>query len=68
MPFRGPLADYVHQLLGGLRAGMGYCGCHSIQELQTNTEFIRVSTAGIRESHPHDITITEEPPNYQVQR
>ncbi len=68
VPFRGPLSDYVHQLLGGLRAGMGYCGCRTIAELQTKAKFVRVTAAGIRESHPHDITITEEPPNYQVMR
>lgn len=68
VPYRGPLSDYVHQLLGGLRAGMGYCGCATIHDLQTKAEFIRVTAAGLRESHPHDITITEEPPNYQLLR
>jgi IMP dehydrogenase len=68
VPYRGPLADYVHQLLGGLRAGMGYCGCKTIHDLKTKTEFVRISAAGMRESHPHDITITEEAPNYQVIR
>jgi IMP dehydrogenase len=68
VPFRGSLADCVHQLLGGLRSGMGYCGCHTIHELQTKTEFVKVSSAGVRESHPHDVTITEEAPNYQVMR
>jgi IMP dehydrogenase len=68
VPYRGPLADYIHQLVGGLRAGMGYCGCRDIGELQTKTEFVRVTAAGLRESHPHDVTITEEPPNYQVLR
>jgi IMP dehydrogenase len=68
VPYRGPLSDYVHQLLGGLRAGMGYCGCRSIRELQTEREFVRVTSAGLRESHPHDVTITEEPPNYQLLR
>lgn len=68
VPYRGPLADYIHQLVGGLRAGMGYCGCRDIKELQTKTEFVRVTAAGLRESHPHDVTITEEPPNYQVLR
>ena len=67
-PFRGALTAYVHQLLGGLRSGMGYCGCHNIAELQTKPTFVQVSAAGVRESHPHDITITEEPPNYQVMR
>lgn len=68
VPYRGSLSEYVHQLVGGLRAGMGYCGCRTIHDLQTNTHFVRVTAAGIRESHPHDVTITEEPPNYQVQR
>jgi IMP dehydrogenase len=68
VPYRGPLSDYVYQLVGGLRAGMGYCGCRTIPELQTRTHFIRITPAGLRESHPHDVTITEEPPNYQVQR
>ncbi len=68
VPYRGSLSEYVHQLIGGLRAGMGYCGCGCIRELQTRTHFVRVTAAGIRESHPHDVTITEEPPNYQVQR
>ncbi len=68
VPYRGPLADYVHQLLGGIRAGMGYCGCRTIPELQERAAFVRVTASGVRESHPHDITITEEPPNYQVMR
>lgn len=68
VPYRGPLSAYVHQLMGGLRAGMGYCGCGTIPELQTNTRFVRVTAAGMRESHPHDVTITEEPPNYQLLR
>jgi len=68
VPYRGSLAEYVHQLVGGLRAGMGYCGCRTIPELQTKTHFVRITSAGIRESHPHDVTITEEPPNYQILR
>ncbi|MDX9972815.1 MAG: IMP dehydrogenase [FCB group bacterium] len=68
VPYRGPLAEYIHQLLGGVRAGMGYCGCRTIHELKTKTQFLRVTTAGLRESHPHDIVITEEPPNYQLTR
>ena len=68
VPYRGPLGSVIHQLLGGLRSGMGYCGCHDIAELQTRAEFMQVTSAGLRESHPHDITITEEPPNYQVMR
>lgn len=66
--FRGPLSNYVFQLLGGLRSGMGYCGCRTLEELRTRAEFIRITAAGLRESHPHDVTITEEPPNYQASR
>ena len=68
VPYRGPLADYIYQLVGGLRAGMGYCGCRSLRDLQSRTHFVRMTAAGVRESHPHDVTITEEPPNYQVPR
>jgi IMP dehydrogenase len=66
--FRGPLADYVHQLIGGLRSGMGYCGCGDLEALRTRAAFIRVTAAGMRESHVHDVAITEEPSNYQVSR
>ncbi len=66
--FRGPLASYVHQLIGGLRSGMGYTGCENIEALRTKAEFVRVTAAGMRESHVHDVQITEEPPNYQVMR
>ena len=68
VPYRGALADYVFQLVGGLRSAMGYCGCKSISEMQQQTEFIEISAAGLRESHPHDVTITEDAPNYQVPR
>lgn len=68
VPYRGTLADYVHQLIGGLRAAMGYCGCPDIPAMQTQTVFVEISAAGIRESHPHDITITEDAPNYQIPR
>ncbi|MFP4501425.1 MAG: IMP dehydrogenase [Candidatus Hydrogenedentota bacterium] len=68
VPYRGLLADYVHQLVGGLRAGMGYCGCQNITELQTKTRFTQVTAAGLRESHPHDVSITEDAPNYQIPR
>ncbi|MBI2900864.1 MAG: IMP dehydrogenase [Planctomycetes bacterium] len=67
VPFKGPLADYVYQLVGGLRAGMGYCGCRSIEELRRQTSFLRVSLASLRESHPHDILITKESPNYSAE-
>jgi IMP dehydrogenase len=65
VPFKGPLAASVFQMVGGLRAGMGYCGVQTIEELRTLTRFVRVSGAGLRESHPHDVTITQEAPNYE---
>src|SRR5271167_389223 len=64
VPYKGPLADFVFQLVGGLRAGMGYCGCRNIDELRTKTRFIQVTSASVQESHPHDIVITQEAPNY----
>jgi glutamine phosphoribosylpyrophosphate amidotransferase len=60
----GPVGDVLFQMTGGLRSGMGYVGCGSIAQLRTETEFVRISTAGLRESHPHDVTITREAPNY----
>ncbi len=66
VPYRGNLADYVYQLMGGLRAAMGYCGCGNIEALKQNRHFIRMTAAGLRESHPHDVTIIEDAPNYQV--
>ena len=65
--FKGSVEDSIYQLMGGLRAGMGYCGTHTIQELKENGRFIRITSAGIRESHPHDIQITKEAPNYSVE-
>jgi IMP dehydrogenase len=64
VPYKGPLAPFVYQLVGGLRAGMGYCGSRTIEELRTRTRFILVSGASVQESHPHDIVITQEAPNY----
>ncbi len=64
VPFKGPLADTVYQMMGGLRAGMGYCGCGSIPELHERAQFVRITGAGLKESHPHDIYITKEAPNY----
>ncbi len=64
--YRGPLADIVYQLVGGLRAGMGYCGTPTIEDLQNNAQFIRITPAGLRESHPHDVQITKEAPNYSI--
>jgi len=62
--YKGPVSDTIFQLVGGLKAGMGYCGVHNIIELKTKTKFIKISNAGLRESHPHDIVITQEAPNY----
>ena len=64
VPFKGPLENTVFQMVGGLRAGMGYCGARTIEELRTQARFARISSAGLRESHPHDVTITKEAPNY----
>ncbi|WP_078395645.1 IMP dehydrogenase [Shouchella patagoniensis] len=64
--YKGPLADTIHQLVGGIRAGMGYCGTASIDDLRENGEFIRITGAGLRESHPHDVQITKEAPNYSL--
>ena len=66
VPYKGPLADTVFQLVGGIRSGMGYCGAKTIPDLQKNGQFIKISSAGLRESHPHDINITKEAPNYSV--
>jgi len=67
VPFKGSLGPFVYQLVGGLRAGMGYCGAHHIDELRKDARFIQVSAASVRESHPHDIAITQEAPNYSVE-
>ena len=67
VPYKGSLAAVVYQLVGGLRSGMGYCGCASIPELQENANFIRITLSGLRESHVHDIIITKEAPNYQME-
>jgi IMP dehydrogenase len=64
VPYKGSLGPFVYQLVGGLRAGMGYCGTASIEQLRTESKFIQVSPASVRESHPHDIAITQESPNY----
>ncbi len=64
VPYKGPVSDTIYQMLGGLRAGMGYCGCHNIEELKTKTKFVRITNAGLIESHPHDVFITKEAPNY----
>jgi IMP dehydrogenase len=66
VPYRGPVGDVLYQMIGGLRSGMGYVGCASIDELRTQTEFVRITSAGLRESHPHDVQITREAPNYSA--
>ncbi len=66
VPFRGPLSETVFQMMGGLRSGMGYCGAHNIEELRTQSQFVRITSAGLKESHPHDIYITKEAPNYTM--
>lgn len=67
VPYKGLLSDTIFQLCGGIRSGMGYCGCHTVDELHTKTKFVRITGAGLKESHPHDIYITKEAPNYSVQ-
>ena len=64
VPYKGALSDTVYQMMGGLRSGMGYVGCHTIEELRSNAQFIRITGAGLVESHPHDVFITKEAPNY----
>ncbi len=66
VPFKGPLSNVIHQLMGGLRAAMGYCGARTIDDMRTRAEFVEITTAGIRESHVHDVQIVKEAPNYQV--
>lgn len=67
VPFKGSLSETVYQLIGGLRAGMGYAALRNIHELKTKSRFMRCTAAGLRESHPHDVTITKEAPNYSLQ-
>ena len=66
VPYKGSLLAIVHQLIGGIRASMGYCGCRTIDELHTKAEFVEITSAGIRESHVHDVMITKEAPNYHI--
>ncbi len=66
VPYKGPLAEVVYQLVGGLRASMGYCGCPTIDAMQRDARFVRITNAGLRESHVHDVIVTEEAPNYRV--
>jgi IMP dehydrogenase len=66
VPYKGSLSGVVDQLMGGLRSGMGYCGCASIPQLRKEAQFIRITGAGLRESHAHDVIITKEAPNYRI--
>ncbi len=66
VPYKGPLSETIHQFIGGLRAAMGYCGTKNIKELKTKSKFVKITNSGLRESHPHDVVITEEAPNYRV--
>jgi IMP dehydrogenase len=67
VPYKGPISEMVYQLVGGLKAGMGYCGCATIPELQEKAQFLRITSAGLRESHVHDVIITKEAPNYRLE-
>ncbi|HWK80106.1 MAG TPA: IMP dehydrogenase, partial [Thermomicrobiales bacterium] len=64
--YKGALAPLVYQLIGGLRSGMGYVGAATIEDLRTKAQFVQITSAGLRESHPHDVTVTKEAPNYRV--
>ncbi|SNR61829.1 IMP dehydrogenase [Desulfurobacterium atlanticum] len=68
VPYRGPLADTIHQLIGGLKAGMGYCGAANIEEMRKKARFVKITSAGLKESHVHDVIITKEAPNYWIER
>ena len=67
VPYRGALSSSVHQLLGGLRSGMGYCGAADLAELRSKARFVRISSAGLSESHVHDVIVTKEAPNYRIE-
>jgi IMP dehydrogenase len=66
VPYRGSLADNLYQMIGGLRASMGYTGCATINEMKMNSRFVRITSAGLKESHVHDVIITKESPNYRL--
>jgi IMP dehydrogenase len=66
VPYKGPLSDTIFQLVGGLRSGMGYCGAANLEELRDRARFYQITSGGLRESHPHDVTITREAPNYRM--
>jgi IMP dehydrogenase len=67
VPYKGTVAGMIHQLVGGLRAGMGYCGCPTVTLLHKNAKLVRITPAGVRESHVHDVAITKEAPNYRME-
>jgi IMP dehydrogenase len=67
VPFKGSVVAIVHQLIGGVRAAMGYTGCGTIDQMRTKPKFVRITNAGMRESHPHDVAITKEAPNYRTE-
>ena len=67
VPYKGSISGFIYQLVGGLRAGMGYCGTRNVEELRLNGKFVKVTSAGVRESHAHDISITKEAPNYRLE-
>jgi IMP dehydrogenase len=67
VPYKGPLSAMIQQLVGGLRAGMGYCGAATIRDLQSRAKFVKISPAGLKESHVHDVIITKEAPNYRLE-
>jgi IMP dehydrogenase len=67
VPYKGPLGEFVYQLVGGVRAGMGYVGARDLAELRAKGRFLRISGAGLAESHPHDVAITHEAPNYRLE-
>ena len=66
VPYKGAVSETIYQMMGGLRSGMGYCGAHNVEELRTKSKFVRITSAGLKESHPHDIYITKEAPNYTM--
>jgi IMP dehydrogenase len=67
VPYKGSVLAIIYQMVGGLRSSMGYCGCHSIDEIRTRAQFVEITTAGMRESHVHDVRITKEAPNYRLE-
>ena len=65
VPYKGPMSDVIYQMMGGLRSGMGYCGCANIEELKEKAQFVKISNAGLKESHPHTVENVKEAPNYR---